>query len=102
MNGGATIRSLDGADLAGMSESEIAAAVPGVDAFSRVSPTQKLLVIRGLQRSGVSVIMIGDGVNDGPALRAADVGLGIGRESTNAARDIAQAFIATDELEGLI
>ena len=60
-------------------------------AFSRVSPTQKLHVIRGLQRAGVSVIMIGDGVNDAPALRAADVGLGIGRESTNAARDIAQA-----------
>jgi Ca2+-transporting ATPase len=102
MNGSGSIRSLDGAALARMSEVEIAAAAPGIDAFSRVSPTQKLQVIRGLQRSGVSVIMIGDGVNDGPALRAADVGLGIGRESTNAARDIAQAFIATDELEGLI
>ncbi len=103
MNGGnGEIRALDGAELARMTEAEIAAAVPGVDAFSRVSPTQKLHVIRGLQRAGVSVIMIGDGVNDAPALRAADVGLGIGRESTNAARDIAQAFIATDELEGLI
>jgi Ca2+-transporting ATPase len=102
MNGGRDIKALDGADLARMTEAEIAAAVPGVDAFSRVSPTQKLHVIRGLQRAGVSVIMIGDGVNDAPALRAADVGLGIGRESTNAARDIAQAFIATDELEGLI
>lgn len=102
MNGSGAIRSLDGAELARMSDDDIAAAAPGVDAFSRVSPTQKLRVIRGLQRSGVSVIMIGDGVNDGPALRAANVGLGIGRESTNAARDIAQAFIATDELEGLI
>ncbi len=102
MNGGRDIRSLDGAELARMSEREIATAVPGVDAFSRVSPTQKLHVIRGLQRSGASVIMIGDGVNDGPALRAADVSLGIGHESTNAALDIAQAFIATDELEGLI
>jgi Ca2+-transporting ATPase len=102
MNGDGQIKSLDGADLARMSESEIAAKVRGVDAFSRVSPTQKLHIVRGLQRSGASVIMIGDGINDGPALRAADVGLGIGRESTNAARDIAQAFIATDELEGLI
>jgi P-type Ca2+ transporter type 2C len=102
MNGGGDIRALDGAELARMTQAEIAAAVPGVDAFSRVSPTQKLHVIRGLQRAGVSVIMIGDGVNDAPALRAANVGLGIGRESTNAARDIAQAFIATDELEGLI
>lgn len=102
MNGDGAIKALDGADLSRMTEAEIAAAVPSVDAFSRVSPTQKLHVIRGLQRSGVSVIMIGDGVNDAPALRAADVGLGIGRESTNAARDIAQAFIATDELEGLI
>lgn len=103
MNGdGGEIKALDGADLARMTQAEIAAAVIGVDAFSRVSPTQKLHVIRGLQRAGVSVIMIGDGVNDAPALRAADVGLGIGRESTNAARDIAQAFIATGELEGLI
>lgn len=102
MNGGGEIRALDGAELARMTEAEIAACVPGVDAFSRVSPTQKLHVIRNLQRAGVSVIMIGDGVNDAPALRAADVSLGIGRESTNAARDIAQAFIATDELEGLI
>ncbi|HEX5280584.1 MAG TPA: HAD-IC family P-type ATPase [Micropepsaceae bacterium] len=102
MNGAGDIRALDGADLARMPEAEIATAVAGIDAFSRVSPTQKLHVIRGLQRAGLSVIMIGDGVNDAPALRAANVGLGIGRESTNAARDIAQAFIATDELEGLI
>jgi P-type Ca2+ transporter type 2C len=77
---------------------------PGGDlprVFARVAPGQKLQLVRKLQRSGLTVAMIGDGVNDTPPLRAADIGIALGRSGVDAARGIADVVLLEDDLASL-
>ena len=69
--------------------------------FARVAPGQKLQLVRKLQRSGRVVAMIGDGVNDTPPLRAADIGIALGRSGVDAARGIADVVLLDDDLASL-
>lgn len=66
--------------------------------FARVSPTDKLRIVQALQSTGQVVAMTGDGINDGPALRAADVGIVMGRSGTEVARGIADIVLENDDL----
>ncbi len=66
--------------------------------FARVSPSHKLAIVQAMQRAGRVVAMTGDGVNDGPALRAADVGVAMGRGGSEVARQVADIVLADDEL----
>ena len=61
-----------------------------VDIFSRVSPANKLQIIQALQRAGKVAAMTGDGINDGPALKAADIGVTLGGAGTEAASEAYQ------------
>jgi Ca2+-transporting ATPase len=70
--------------------------------FARVAPGQKLQLVRKLQQSGMVVAMIGDGVNDTPPLRAADIGIVLGRSGVEAARGIADVVLLEDDLTSLI
>jgi P-type Ca2+ transporter type 2C len=81
-------------------------AIPDADGdlprvFARVAPGQKLQLVRKLQRSGLVVAMIGDGVNDTPPLRAADIGIALGRSGVEAARGIADVVLLEDDLSSL-
>ncbi len=70
--------------------------------FARTSPDQKPDIVEAWQRNGAVVAMVGDGVNDGPALRRADIGVAMGRHGTEVARQAADLVLANDDLETVV
>ena len=93
---------LTGSGLDAMSEAELELAIRRVAVFARVSPAHKLRIVQALQRRGEVVAMTGDGVNDGPALRAADVGVAMGERGTDVAREAAAIVLLDDRFSSLV
>jgi Ca2+-transporting ATPase len=73
-----------------------------VQVFARVSPAHKLRIVQALQRAGSVVAMTGDGINDGPALKAADIGVAMGGAGSEVARQVADVVVEDDNLHTLI
>ena len=100
--GKGAVEVFDTADIERLSPDELSGTVRRAHVFARVSPTQKLQLVRALQASGERVAMTGDGINDSPALKAADVGIAMGGEaSSEAAREIADVVLQTNDLAAL-
>ncbi|MFJ5859942.1 HAD-IC family P-type ATPase [Pseudarthrobacter sp. NPDC092439] len=88
---------LTGADIESLSPAALPAAVEKASVFARVSPEQKLRLIGALQGRGHVAAMTGDGVNDAPALRQADVGIAMGRSGTEVAKEAADIVLTDDD-----
>jgi P-type Ca2+ transporter type 2C len=95
-------RAVSGAELDRMDAKQLADAVDGVAVFARVSPGNKVAIVRALQAKGHVVAMTGDGVNDAPALKQADIGVAMGVAGTAVAKEAATMVLTDDNFATIV
>ena len=99
LNGG---KVLTGAELDKLADPELDELAPRTAVFARVSPDHKVRIVAALRRAGRVVAVTGDGANDAPAIRLADVGVALGLRGTNAAKEAADVVVTDDRIESII
>ncbi|MBM3227733.1 cation-translocating P-type ATPase [Candidatus Peribacteria bacterium] len=95
-------RAVTGSDLDAMDDAELAGSVMDIDVFARVSPSHKLRIVSSLQGLGHTVAMTGDGVNDAPALKKADIGVAMGINGTDVTREAAAMTLTDDNFASIV
>lgn len=94
--------SITGSEITQLSEKELLKAADEKVLFARMFPEAKLAVVKALKEDGEVVAMLGDGVNDGPALKAAHIGVAMGEKGTEIAKQAAQLILTNDDLGKLV
>jgi Ca2+-transporting ATPase len=102
LNHNKSLEILDSVSLDKIDPELLANIVKDTTIFARVSPAHKLRIVQALQKSGRVIAMTGDGINDGPALKAADVGVAMGKQGTDVARSVADVVLQDDNLHTMI
>lgn len=95
-------KALEGSALDAMTDEDLRRIVEEVSVFARATPEHKLRIVRALQANGHIVAMTGDGVNDAPAVKQADVGVAMGRKGTEAAKEAAQMVLLDDNFASIV
>ena len=93
---------MTGAELDGLSDDDLRQTAETVSVFARTSPEHKLRLVRALQENGHVVAMTGDGVNDAPSLKQADVGISMGHKGTEAAKEAALVVLMDDNFASIV
>lgn len=96
-----SVRAMTGAEIETFDDARLRDVVGEVDVFARASPEHKLRLVEALQSLGEVTAMTGDGVNDAPALRRADIGVAMGRKGTEAAKEAAEMVLADDNFASI-
>ena len=98
---GKPLQTMSGADVEALDDMALQDAVIATEVFARASPEHKLRIVKALQARGHAVAMTGDGVNDAPALKRADVGVAMGMKGTEAAKEAAEIVLADDNFASI-
>lgn len=95
-------QTITGAEIEDMSDEELQAVVDTTDIFARSSPEHKIRLVKALQANGHVIAMTGDGVNDAPALKRADVGIAMGQNGTEVSKEAAEMILVDDNFATII